>query len=169
MTDSSNSNLTNSAALKKLSVIELLQLHSAILDDLKQRKVVRTRNNPVGDYTEWLVAKGLGFELAKNSSAGFDATDTKGNKIQIKGRRINSKSNSRQLGAIRNMDAKDFDSLAAVIFDNDYHIVDALLIPHKAIYDYANYSEHQNAHILHLKGPILRDSRVIDIKNDISI
>ena len=133
MTDSSNSNLTNSAALKKLSVIELLQLHSAILDDLKQRKVVRTRNNPVGDYTEWLVAKGLGFELAKNSSAGFDATDTKGNKIQIKGRRINSKSNSRQLGAIRNMDAKDFDSLAAVIFDNDYHnndLINSVIILH---------------------------------------
>jgi uncharacterized protein DUF6998 len=169
MTESSNSSLTKYTDLKSLSVIELLQLHSAILDDLKCRKIVRTRNNPVGDYTEWLVAKGLGLELAENSSAGFDATDSEGVKIQIKGRRISSENKSRQLGAIRKLDAKDFDHLAAVIFDNNYQIIDAILIPHKVIYDYANYSEHQNAHVLHLKGSILNDPRVEDIKKKISI
>jgi hypothetical protein len=169
MAESSNSILTKYTDLKSLSVIELLQFHSAILDDLKRRKVVRTRNNPVGDYTEWLVAKGLGLELAENSSAGFDATDSEGVKIQIKGRRVTAENKSRQLGAIRNLDTKAFDSLVAVIFDKNYQIITATLIPHKVIYDYANYSEHQNAHILHLKGSILNDPRVEDIKKKISI
>lgn len=169
MTESGNSSLTKNTDLRGLSVVELLQLHSAILDDLKRRKVVRTRNNPVGDYTEWLVAKGLELELAENSSAGFDATDSEGTKIQIKGRSISTENKSRQLGAIRKLDEKDFDHLAAVIFDNNYQIIDALLIPHKVIYDYANYSEYQNAHILQLQDPILNDPRVEDIKKDISI
>jgi len=37
---------------EKLSNLELLQLHSSILNEFKHRKVIRTKNNPVGDYTE---------------------------------------------------------------------------------------------------------------------
>jgi len=160
--------MTSKAHLKKLSVIELLELHSAIIDDLKRRKVVRTRNNPVGDYTEWLVAKGLGLELAANSSAGFDALDAKGVKIQIKGRRITKENRSRQLGIIRKLDEKDFDQLIAVIFNEAYDVIDARLIPHEVIIDYAKYSDPQKGHILYLKGPILKDSRVKDISIHIS-
>ena len=74
--------------LRELSVKELLNQHSSTIDELKRRKIVRTKNNPVGDYTEWLVAKGLGLELAGNSIAGYDGIDSEGTKIQIKGRRI---------------------------------------------------------------------------------
>jgi len=38
-----------------MSEIELLQTHAAVIDELLRRKVVRTRNNPIGDYTEWLL------------------------------------------------------------------------------------------------------------------
>ena len=71
--------------IENLSNLELLQLHSSIIEELKQRGVVRTKNNPVGDYTEWLVARGLGLDLANNSSAGYDGIDDVGSKIQIKG------------------------------------------------------------------------------------
>jgi hypothetical protein len=73
--------------LSKLSEKDLLMLHAEIIDELRPRKVVRTRNNPVGDYTEWLVAKALKLELANNSSAGYDGTDENGLRYQIKGRR----------------------------------------------------------------------------------
>ena len=49
--------------LRDLTVKELLQLNSSILNELKRRRIVRTKNNPVGDYTEWIVSKGLGLEL----------------------------------------------------------------------------------------------------------
>jgi hypothetical protein len=154
--------------LRELSVKELLQQHSAIIDELKRRSIVRTKNNPVGDYTEWLVAKGLGLELAGNSSAGYDGIDSEGVKIQIKGRRITPENKSRQLSAIRKLKEKDFDQLAAVIFNENYEIIDAVLIPHEVIEEYASYRSHVNAHILHLKGPILNDPRIKDIKRLIS-
>lgn len=154
--------------IRELTVKELLQQHSSIIDELKRRKIVRTKNNPVGDYTEWLVAKGLGLELAGNSFAGYDGIDSEGVKIQIKGRRITPESKSRQLGAIRKLEEGDFDQLAAVIFDENYEIIDAALIPHEVIGEYATYRSHVNAHILHLKGPILNDPRIKDIKKFIS-
>ena len=154
--------------LSELSVKELLQLNSSIIDELKSRKIVRTKNNPVGDYTEWLVAKNLGLELAGNSSAGYDGIDPEGKKIQIKGRRITAENKSRQLSGIRKLEERDFDQLAAVIFDENYDVIDAVLIPHEVVREYATYRSHVNAHILHLKGPILNDPRVKDIRELIS-
>jgi hypothetical protein len=137
--------------LREQSVKELLQLQSQVISELKRRKIVRTKNNPLGDYTEWLVAKGLGLELATNSAAGYDGIDSEGIKIQVKGRRITPENKSRQFGAIRNLEAKDFDQLAAVIFNENYEIIDALLIPHEVVGEYAKYRNHVNAHIMHLK------------------
>jgi len=154
--------------LRELTVKELLQLHSSIIDELKRRRVVRTKNNPVGDYAEWLVANALGLELAGKSSAGYDGIDAEGVKIQIKARRITPDNKSRQLGAIRKLEEKDFDQLAAVIFDKNFDIIDAVLIPHEVVREYATYRGHVNAHILHLRGPILNDPRIKDIKKFIS-
>ncbi len=154
--------------LKNLSEVELLRLHSSIINELKSRNVVRTKNNPVGDYTEWLVANALGLELAKNSASGYDGIDSKGIKYQIKGRRITPDNKSRQLSAIRKLDEEDFDYLVAVIFDQNYGVVDAVMIPHEVVKEYATYKEHVNAYILHLRVAILNDFRVKDINGLIS-
>jgi hypothetical protein len=151
--------------LEKYSIKGLLRLHSSVINELKNREVVRTKNNPVGDYTEWLVAKALGLELAANSSAGYDGIDPAGVKIQIKGRRVTPENKSRQLSAIRNLEFKDFDELVGVIFDQDYEIVTAVMMPHEVIADYASYRLHTNAHIVQLRGAILNDSRVKDISD----
>ena len=150
----------NEVDLTRSSERELLQLHSAIISELKLRGVVRTMNNPLGDYTEWLVAKALNLELAGNSTACYDGLDSGGTRFQIKGRRITPDSPSKQLSAIRNLDAKEFDCLAAVVFDQHYDIMDAVLVPHEVVTEYATYRKHVNAHILHLRGDILGDARV---------
>ena len=149
--------------LGNLEIKELLKLQATVIDELKKRGVVRTRNNPVGDYTEWLVAKSLCLELADNSAAGYDAIDEKGARYQIKGRRITAENKSRQLSAIRNYEGNEFDYLVAIIFNEYYDIIEARLAPHEVVGSYAKYREHVNAHILHLKGPILDDPRVTDI------
>ena len=151
--------------LKLLSTKELLQLQSFIIDELKRRAVVRTKNNPLGDYTEWLVADALDLVLQGNSNAGYDGVDANGTRSQIKSRRITASNKSRQLGAIRNYHGKDFDYLAAVIFDEAYEVIEARLIPHDVIAEYAAFREHVNAHILILRGPILLDPRVRCIKD----
>ena len=48
-------------AIKQKSSIELMNMYAEILAELNSRKVVRTYNNPVGDYAEWLVAEKLGL------------------------------------------------------------------------------------------------------------
>ena len=151
--------------LSEFSEKELLQLQASVTNELKNRGIVRTQNNPIGDYTEWLVAKALGLELETNSKAGYDGTTKNGARIQIKGRRVTPRNGSRQLSAIRKYDAKDFDLLAAVIYNERFEVLEALLIPHEVVGEYASYREHVNAHILHIKGPILTDPRVKSFKD----
>lgn len=150
--------------LSELTEKELLRLQASATDELKSRGIVRTQNNPLGDYTEWLVARALGLELQTNSKAGYDGISRDGLRVQIKGRRITSKNGSRQLSAIRKYADKDFDALVAVIYDENFDIVEAFLIPHKVVGEYASYREHVNAHILILKGPILSDPRIRSIR-----
>lgn len=80
--------------LETLSTPEPLQHYSQVLDELRARKVIRTSNSPIGDYTEWLVANQLGLTLVTNSTSGHDAVDTLGVKFQIKGRRLTSRNHS---------------------------------------------------------------------------
>ena len=156
--------------IEEMGVKDLLQLQASITNELKARRVVRTQNNPLGDYTEWLVAQALDLELETNSKAGYDAVSRSGIRIQVKkGRRVTPKNNSRQLSAIRKYMEKDFDELAAVIYDENFEIIDALLIPHEVVGEYSSYREHINAHVLILKGPILTDPRVKSIKEALLI
>lgn len=154
-------------SLGNLNIKELLQLQASITDELKVRKVVRTQNNPLGDYTEWLVANALGLELQANSKTGYDGIAKDGSRVLIKGRRITPANQSRQLSVIRKYEEKDFDVLAAVIFNEHFEVIDALLIPHEVIGEYASYRAYVNAHILILNGPILSDPRVKCIKQAI--
>jgi hypothetical protein len=80
-----------------LTIRELLQYYADIIDELKRRKIVRTVNNPLGDYTEWLVAQKLNLTLSGNSTAGYDAVDMVGTRYQIKSRRVHPANASRQL------------------------------------------------------------------------
>ncbi len=138
-----------------LTVPELLRCFADILDELKERKVVRTRNNPVGDYAEWLLTQRLGLLLERNSKRGYDATDPSGKRYQIKSRRLDQTNESKQLSVIRNLDANEFDYLVGVLFNRDFTVKEAYKIPHSVIREHASFSEHQNGYILHLRGEVL--------------
>src|SRR5579871_5491250 len=103
--------------LEDLTLGELLALHADIGSELERRGVCRTANNPVADYTEWLVARKLGLQLDGNSQAGFDATDEAGTRYQIKGRRLAKPKAPPQLSIIRNLSDASFHYLIGVIFD----------------------------------------------------
>ncbi len=153
----------NGPDLKKMSVNELLQGHAAIIAELRSRGILRSKNNPVGDYCEWLVADRLGLTLVNNSTSGYDAVDSGGIRYQIKGRRVTPDNRSRQLSAIRNLDDNDFDYLIGVILNERFDVVHAAQIPHAMIGRYAKFRAHTNAHILHLQGKLLLDSQVKDV------
>jgi hypothetical protein len=153
--------------LQKLKVRELLHQYSEIMEELQQRKVIRTNNNPLSDYGEWLICKKLKLTIERSSKKGYDAYDKK-NKYQIKCRRLTPEHKSKQLGVIRNLKDKDFDFLIGLIFDSDFNILEAYQVPHSIIKKYAVYSKHQNGHILQLHGDILEDTKVQNILKKIN-
>jgi hypothetical protein len=148
---------------ESLTTPELLQYYSRILEELRERKIIRTSNSPIGDYAEWLVSNQLGLTLMANSTSGHDAVDSSGLKFQIKGRRLTSHNKSRQLSAIRNLANHDFDFLIAVLFDEQVEVTKVVKIPHEIIGKYSQYRQHVNAHILVLRDDILSDPVVEDL------
>ena len=151
--------------LGEMSEIELLQTHGAVITELMDRGVVSTRNNPIGDYTEWLVCRRLGLEKQGNSQAGFDAVGKDGTRYQIKGRQ--DARTSVQFSAIRNLDRRDFDAVIAVVFDVAFSIRFAVVIPYAGVPEFARYYEHTNAHNLILTDDVVNGRDVTDIRQEL--
>lgn len=64
-----------SRRVQTLDVEALLFLYSSLIEELIKRNVIKTTNNPVADYGEYVAAKNLKLELVKNSQKGYDAVD----------------------------------------------------------------------------------------------
>lgn len=131
-----------------LTTTDLLQAYVSILRELRERGIVRTSNNPIGDYTEWLVASKLGLTLATSSMKGYDATGADGLQYQIKSRRLTATNRSCQLGAIRDHDKEVFHFLIAVVYEEDWSIRSAYKIPNSAISALGRFSSRHNGFLI---------------------
>lgn len=124
----------------------MMQRSVSCLVPLEKKRVLRTRNNPTGDFGEWTVCKALNLQIMKAGQAGYDAIGTDGkedNKIkyQIKSVRLapQQKIESVQLSAVREQKDEDrFDYLICLIFDNDYSVHSAFKFEKKLIDELVN-------------------------------
>ncbi len=149
--------------LNEFAPKELLCLFGSILDELQTRGIVRTSNNPVSDYTEWLVSQRLGLSLCGNSEKGFDSVCKNGVKYEIKARRVSPENPSRQLSAIRNLDGNHFDFLIAVVYDKNFEVVLAVKIPHAVVVAKSRWQKGTNSFLLHAKDNLKDEAGVEDI------
>jgi hypothetical protein len=149
--------------LARLSPTELLQLHARVGDELRARGIIRSANNPTGDLAEHLFCKAFGWKQSGNSNANIDAISKDGTSYQIKGRRLHSRSKSRQLGAIRDFDGKHFKYLAGVLFAEDYSVFRAAIIPYGVVEERATYVKHTNSHKFILHDDVWTASGVRDV------
>lgn len=140
---------------------DLLVLWSRVMDELRERGVIRSGNNPVGDDAEWLVAERLGLGLVANSTAGYDAIGPDGTRYQIKARRLVDPTTSRRLSALRNLDQDRFDHLLVVLVGPTFEILELWRLPIDLVREHATYRRHVNAHVLHADGAVLRDPRAV--------
>jgi hypothetical protein len=158
-----------------LSPRQLFELHSKIEDELRVKKIIRTANNPTGDLAEYLFRTAFDWESAGNSQAHYDAKGkTDGSLYQIKGRRITHFNGSRQLSAIRGLEGAHFDFLAGVLFNEDYSIFKAALIPHSVLLSlvkersHISFQKHTNSHVFLLVDEFWNDKwnaeGVVDMK-----
>ena len=99
--------------LTSFSIRDLLCLNANTIVELRKREIVRTSNNPLGDYAERLFCTAFGWRQAANSERDFDAKDAKDFRFQIKARRPTHKNKSRQLSALRRLPEQNFDFLGA--------------------------------------------------------
>jgi len=139
----------------KESDSELLAAYSELMEELRQRNIIRTSNNPVADYAEKVAAERLSLTQVGKEEKGFDAVDAQGYRYQIKGRRITKHNSSRQLSVIRNLSQRLFDYLIAVIFDESFKVKEIWKIPYEFVKEHSRFSEHQNGHIFYAKPEIL--------------
>jgi len=146
-----------------LTVPQLLLLHTQIGEELRTRGVLRSANNPTGDLSEYLFCKAFQWKQAENSHANVDAVDADGTRYQIKGRRITRYNKSRQLSAIRDLDGAHFDFIAGVLFNADYTVMKAALIPHVIAVERATFVERTNSHKFLLRDDVWNASGVRDV------
>jgi hypothetical protein len=157
----------HTSELQSMAVTDLLAVYVGVLGELRERGILRTGNNPVADYTEYLVAKALGLQLATRSSTGHDAQDDCGNRYEIKGRRLTNHNPSRQLSVIRGLQKQHFSYLAGVLFAEDFSVLRACLIPIEVVEHEADYRPHVNGWVLHLRDRLWEHPQVRDITSDV--
>jgi hypothetical protein len=153
--------------LKKLTPPELLVMHAAVSEELRRRGVTRSSNNPVGDLAEHLFCRAFGWKQAPNSMRDADATDDAQARYQIKGRRLTSHNKSRQLSALRDLPAQGFDVLAAVLFQEDYRVLRAALIPHSRVVEIAKRVDRTNSWRFLLSDAVWSVADVREVTEDL--
>lgn len=142
-------------SLVRMSVPELVDMHGAVLDELRSHRAIRSYNNPGADYAEMLFCRTFGWIQETASKAGYDAVDDDGARYQIKCRRITAWNRSRQLSAMRDLDLKRFDHLAVLPFDERYDVQRAAIIPHALIAGpLVRYSEYVRASIMRCEDQV---------------
>lgn len=146
-----------------LTSTELLRLHAAISAELRTRGVTRTANGPTGDLAEYLFCKAFGWTQSSNSHPNVDAVDLQGVRYQIKGRRKTRLRGSRQLGAIRDFPLRHFDVLTAVLFDDDFSVHRAALVPYAVVQQRATFVPRTNSHKFHLLDDVWDTPSVVDV------
>ena len=119
MSELSDDGLDTSA----LTTTALLRLYSRILSELLRRNVIRSRNAPVGDLAELLVALAYGGTLAPASEKSWDVR-TADRTLQVKSRVIDTaRGGSATYSPFRSW---HFDSCVFVVLDaHTYQVVDA--------------------------------------------
>ena len=148
---------------KSRNVLGLLRVYDTVLRELRDTGVLRSNNNPVGDFAEFLVAETFNWTLTTKSTKGHDARDDQGNRYEIKARRLASENGSRQLSAIRDIDGKHFDYVAGILFASDFSVFRAALIPWSIVFEKSVYVGSTNSSKLILNEIIWEMEGVSDI------
>lgn len=149
--------------LTALSAAQLLALNPQVGDALRIRGITRSANSPTGDLAEHLFCQAFAWRRENNSNAHFDAIAPTGERYQIKGRRMHRANASRQLGAIRDFHGKHFEFLAGVLFNGDYSVRRAALIPYAVVEARARFIAHTNSHKFLLHNDVWKATGVVDV------
>ena len=82
-------------------------------------------------------------------------------------RRITAHNVSRQLSFIRRLPDKTFDFLAGVLFNADYSVLRAAIVPHALLEPRCRFSKHANGWLFKLEEGVWSLPDVRDVTNEV--
>ncbi|MDQ3739722.1 MAG: hypothetical protein M3320_02790 [Actinomycetota bacterium] len=138
--------------LQRLSVRELLALWASSLRELRERGIVRTFNNPIGDIAEELVAQHYGGERGSFSQKTWDVRAGE-ELLQVKALRRTGTRTRRNLSPIRSDDG--YTAVIVVVFTEDLRVDYAVRIPREVVNELFVRRPHVNGRIIHLGRRLL--------------
>jgi hypothetical protein len=125
----------------ELTSRQLLSAYSAILRELRERGVVRTYNNPIGDIAEEVVATYYGGERGSFSQKAWDVRTEAGERLQVKAMRVTAAGRRSKLSPIR---STDYDAVVIVIFDEDFRVTEGLRVTREFVEANCSFNAHVN-------------------------
>jgi hypothetical protein len=135
--------------LSTTSTRDLFVLLSSTMRELKDRGLVRTANNPVADLAELLFCDAMRWRRGHQQSKDIDAVMEDGGLVQIKARRVTRGKHSRS-GIIR--DRKGWDWVALAIFNEDFSLQRAVLVPRAITLRHLKWSDRQKGWYISLSS-----------------
>lgn len=135
---------------------ELIELYGRVMNEMQERGIVRSANNPIADIAERIVADYYGVNPEPPNRKSFDIVASDGTTIQVKALR-RTKSGRRNLSPLRSL---DFDFLVAVLFEADMRPAGALLIPVDIVRSYMRWSKTWMAQCLSVTDRLQEDPQV---------
>ena len=142
--------------LSKLPTRQLLALWAQTLRELRDREVVRTFNNPIGDIAEALVALHYSGTRSSSSHVSWDVKTRRGELLQVKAlRRTGAK--RRNLSPVR---SDDYDAVIVVIFTEDLRVEQAIRIPQPVVNELFAWRDHVAGRVITVTKKLLGHSEV---------
>jgi len=131
----------------RASVPQLLASYAQILTELEHRAVIRTRNAPLGDYSEYLAHRVYGGVIAANSSKSYDIAAADGRLIQVKARTQTLRAPGSQV--FSSFRSWEFHAAVFLVFDPaSYDLLWARELSPDDVREFARFSAHVNAHLI---------------------
>lgn len=146
----------NAESIHAVSDSDLFRIYGLVMEEFKERGLTRSSNNPAADYAELLIARQFGVAPAGGVQTGYDVLTVEGLRIQVKARRLGAGTRPPYYGWIRKLEQREFDKLAAVLFNADFTVSEADLVSWEAVETLARYNDRVGAHRLPLVTPMMR-------------
>lgn len=152
--------------LSKLTTRELLALWAQALRELRDRKVVRTFNNPIGDIAEALVALHYGGERGSFSQASWDVRTPEGELLQVKALRRTGAKTRRNLSPVR---SDGYDAVIVVIFTEDLRVEQAIRVPQPVVNELFAWRDHVAGRVITVTTKLFDQPKVssIDLSDEL--
>jgi hypothetical protein len=152
--------------LSEMPTRDLLALWAQTLRELRDREVVRTFNNPIGDIAEALVALHYGGERGSFSQASWDVKTREGELLEVKALRRTGAKTRRNLSPVR---SDGYDAVIVVIFTEDLRVDEALRVPRAVVNELFAWNEHVAGRIVRVTKELLEHPEVrrIDLSDEL--